>query len=108
MHAAQSFHRRQIGEAFNVDLALGKAGDGESCRNRVFQLSPEQLGIGVEARIHVNMHIAEFQFRFNNREDQQIFAAVIIGLVIKSALRYKALTAKASPSQAPAASDEPF
>ena len=59
---------------------------------------------------HLDRYIGEFQFRFNNREEQEIFAAVIIGLVIKTALRYKALTAKttsSSPSEAEP-SDEPF
>ena len=55
---------------------------------------------------HLDRYIAEFQFRFNSREDQQIFAAVILGLVIKSALRYKTLTGpKASESPV---SDEPI
>ena len=61
---------------------------------------------------HLDRYIAEFQFRFNNREDQQIFAAVIIGLVIKGALRYKTLTASDSlPAESAAPltlDDEPF
>lgn len=62
---------------------------------------------------HLDRYIAEFQFRFNNREEQEIFAAVIIGLVTKSALRYKDLTGEIldSPSDAPACEpslDEPF
>ncbi len=59
---------------------------------------------------HLDRYIGEFQFRFNNREEQEIFAAVIIGLVIKTALRYKALTAKTAtslPSESEP-SDEPF
>jgi transposase-like protein len=59
---------------------------------------------------HLDRYIGEFQFRFNNREEQEIFAAIIIGLVIKTALRYKALTAKTATSLASETepSDEPF
>ncbi len=42
---------------------------------------------------HLDRYISECQYRFNNREDQEIFAGVIIGLVIKDALRYAMLTA---------------
>jgi transposase-like protein len=42
---------------------------------------------------HLDRYISEFQFRFNNRLEQEIFAMVVTGLVIKGALRYKALTA---------------
>ena len=37
---------------------------------------------------HLDRYISEFQFKFNNRREENIFAAVVIGLVIKSALRY--------------------
>jgi transposase-like protein len=61
---------------------------------------------------HLHRYITEFQFRFNSRETQEIFAAVIIGLVIKSALRYKALTgpqASVDPiASVDPPSDEPF
>ena len=61
---------------------------------------------------HLDRCIAEFQFRFNNRETQEIFAAVILGLAIKSALRYRFLTGpKISTDPIPSAdplSDEPF
>lgn len=56
-------------------------------------------------------YIAEFQFRFNNREAQEIFAAAILGLVIKSALRYKALTGSETSAPAPVDDllpDDPF
>jgi hypothetical protein len=56
-------------------------------------------------------YISEFQFRFNGRVDEKIFAAVILGLVIKSALRYKKLTARetlAQPSSDGSPSDEIF
>jgi len=43
---------------------------------------------------HLNRYISEFQFRFNAREDQEIFAAVVLNLVIKSALTYDKLTGK--------------
>lgn len=60
---------------------------------------------------HLHRYIAEFQFRFNNREEQEIFAAVIVGLLLKGALRYSALTGPVSDSSASAPvepSDEPF
>ncbi len=41
---------------------------------------------------HLDRYLSEFCFRFNSRRDEQIFAAVITGLVIKTALRYKMLT----------------
>jgi transposase-like protein len=42
---------------------------------------------------HLDRYIGEFQFRFNNRADQDIFAAVVIALAIKSGIRYADLTA---------------
>lgn len=58
---------------------------------------------------HLARYLAEFQFRFNNRQEQDIFAMVILGLLIKSELRYKDLTAKPSSSeQSPSDSDVPF
>jgi hypothetical protein len=47
---------------------------------------------------HLGRYLAEFQFRFNNRENEEIFAAIITGLVINGALRYKALTGSNSPA----------
>lgn len=41
---------------------------------------------------HLHRYMSEFQFRFNGREDQEIFAHVVMNLVINDALRYKALT----------------
>lgn len=55
---------------------------------------------------HLDRYIGEFQFRWNNREDFQIFTSVVIGLVIKDALRYKALTASAEASQPSASESE--
>lgn len=62
---------------------------------------------------HLGRYLAEFQFRFNNRENEEIFAAIILGLVIKGALRYKALTglnvaAPVDSTDEPAFDDEPF
>lgn len=54
---------------------------------------------------HLQRYLNEFNFRFNNRSDENIFAAVIIGLVIKDALRYRALTAKASSPEPPSGAD---
>ncbi|HEV3330164.1 MAG TPA: IS1595 family transposase [Bryobacteraceae bacterium] len=60
---------------------------------------------------HLGRYIAEFQFRFNRREDEEIFAAVVIGLLAKGALRYKALTGPETavsdpPSADPSLSDD--
>jgi transposase-like protein len=61
---------------------------------------------------HLHRYMAEFQFRFNGRQDEDIFAGVIIGLVIKDALRYKSLTAQSEKSSASETKtpdpDEPF
>jgi hypothetical protein len=54
---------------------------------------------------HLGKYIAEFQFRFNRREDEEIFAAVVLGLVTKEALRYKALTSPKNAAPAPPASE---
>ena len=59
---------------------------------------------------HLHRYLSECEFKWNNRENQEIFAAMVLGLVIKSALRYKVLTGPEIPD-APASdefSDEPF
>jgi len=40
---------------------------------------------------HLHRYLSEFQFRWNHREDEQIFVLVIMALVIGSARPYKAL-----------------
>ncbi len=50
---------------------------------------------------HLHRYLNEFSFRFNNRESSEIFAMVVMNLLIGSALRYKALTAPVSPSEQP-------
>ncbi len=55
---------------------------------------------------HLERYLSEFSFRFNNRWDQDIFSAVIIGLVIKDALRYKELTAKGAEPASPSTSED--
>ncbi len=45
---------------------------------------------------HLHRYLNEFSFRFNNREAEDIFAMMIVKLAVGKALRYKALTAKAS------------
>lgn len=60
---------------------------------------------------HLHRYLSEFEFKWNNRENQEVFAAVIAGLVVKSALRYKALTGPEVPKAAAPddlISDEPF
>jgi transposase-like protein len=55
---------------------------------------------------HLNRYIAEFAFRYNRRYDAEIFTAVVMALVIKDALRYKAITSSRAPS-APTIADAP-
>ena len=60
---------------------------------------------------HLQRYLNEFQFRFNNRFDQEIFALVVINLVVKSALPHRALTGDLKPvasSDPLPSSDEPF
>jgi transposase-like protein len=45
---------------------------------------------------HLHRYLSEFQFRWNNRESQQMFALVIAALVIGSALPYAQLIGKAT------------
>ena len=40
---------------------------------------------------HLHRYLSEFQFRWNNRESQEIFMLVIAALVIGSAMPYKKL-----------------
>jgi transposase-like protein len=47
---------------------------------------------------HLHRYLNEFTFRFNNREAENIFAMIVMNLVIGTALRYDALTAPVSPS----------
>ncbi|HEV2202050.1 MAG TPA: IS1595 family transposase [Bryobacteraceae bacterium] len=54
---------------------------------------------------HLHRYLNEFSFRFNNREAEDLFAMIIMNLVIGTALRYKVLTVKPSePSALPDAS----
>jgi transposase-like protein len=53
---------------------------------------------------HLHRYLNEFSFRFNNREDENIFAMIVLNLVAGQALRYDTLTAQASPSE-PSASE---
>ena len=53
---------------------------------------------------HLHRYLNEFSYRFNNRESEDLFAMIIMNLAIGTALRYKTLTAKPSPSALPEAS----
>jgi transposase-like protein len=56
---------------------------------------------------HLNRYLSEFQFRWNNRETQDMFALVIAALVIGIALPYAQLIGKISePAQS--STSEPF
>ena len=59
---------------------------------------------------HLTRYLNEFQFRFNNREAEDMFAPVMLNLLIGSVLQYSALTAPAvAPAKTLADSDEtPF
>lgn len=61
---------------------------------------------------HLHRYLSEFQFRWNNRETQDIFLLVIAALVIGSAMPYKQLIAETAPetSTGPEVTldDEPF
>lgn len=54
---------------------------------------------------HLSRYLNEFEFRFNHRKHEELFAMTIINLLIASALPYAELTARASEQ---GASDEPF
>ena len=45
---------------------------------------------------HLHRYLSEFQFRWNNREAQDMFALVIAALVIGAALPYAKLIAETS------------
>ncbi len=48
---------------------------------------------------HLQRYLNEFQFRFNNRETEDLFGLIITNLALGTALRYKALTAKLQASE---------
>jgi hypothetical protein len=49
---------------------------------------------------HLRRYLDEFTFRFNNREAEDLFALVMLNLVIASGIKYAELTAKVSESDA--------
>ena len=58
---------------------------------------------------HLGRYINEFEYRFNHRRDEELFAQTIINLVIQSGIRYKQLTAKVSEETFESSvSNEPF
>jgi len=56
---------------------------------------------------HLGRYLNEFEFRFNHRKNEELFAMTIINLLIGSALPYAELTANPQASDQ-TASDEPF
>lgn len=50
---------------------------------------------------HLRRYLDEFTFRFNNRDAEDLFALVVLNLVIASGIKYAELTAKAAPSEEP-------
>ena len=60
---------------------------------------------------HLSRYLAEFTFRFNNREAEDLFGMVVINLLAGIPLGYKRLIETKSPitsSSEPSPSDEPF
>lgn len=61
---------------------------------------------------HLHRYLSEFEFRWNNRESEDMFMMVVARLLMGAALRYKTLIAKpetATPAFEPLAlDDEPF
>ena len=41
---------------------------------------------------HLHRYLSEFQYRWNNKEQQDMFTLVIVQMLIASAMEYKALT----------------
>ena len=56
---------------------------------------------------HLAAYVDSEAFRFNNRESQDIFNMIVANLLIGTALRYKALTAKTLESRVLLSSSEP-
>lgn len=56
---------------------------------------------------HLQAYVDEFAYRFNNRENQELFAMTVLNLVIASALPYARLTAK-SAKPVDSSEDVPF
>lgn len=56
---------------------------------------------------HLQRYLNECTFKFNNRENEDIFALVVLNLVMGTALRYKALIGKTEPTSS-ASEDLPF
>jgi hypothetical protein len=57
---------------------------------------------------HLNRYLSEFQFRWNNRESQDMFAQVIVALVIGIALPYAQLIGKISEQASDSSEGVPF
>jgi len=55
---------------------------------------------------HLHRYLNEFSFRFNNREAEDIFAMIVLRLVIGNALRYAALTGPTFSYDEPSSASE--
>jgi len=56
---------------------------------------------------HLHRYLSEFQFRWNNREPQDMFQMVIVALLMDVALPYAELIGKTEGATSSAASDDP-
>jgi ISXO2 transposase-like protein/transposase-like zinc ribbon protein len=57
---------------------------------------------------HLHRYLNEFEFRFNHRRNEEMFALVILNLVIASAMPYAQLIGKSSESDAEPSEGAPF
>jgi hypothetical protein len=57
---------------------------------------------------HLHRYLNEFEFRFNHRRNEEMFALVILNLVIASAMPYAELIGKSSEPEAEPSEGVPF
>jgi hypothetical protein len=55
---------------------------------------------------HLHRYLNEFSYRFNSRESKELFAMIVLNLVIGFQLRYRTLIAQPASSENASASSE--